>query len=414
MSAVLDSLSADPAYREFCSERLQDPYPLFDRLRAEDPVHWCEPMKLWLVTRYDDVNAGLRHAGFSSNRIGMYVQALPPDLRAKVQPLLDHISKWVQLTDEPDHARLRKLVMLAFTPKMVNALRSRIEALAGDLVQSLRMDEPFDLIETFCGPLPASVICEMLGIPLADRDRFRLATLKLMEFSTRGGPALKDHAAAASESLDELMDLFRRLVEERKREPKDDLLSSLVSAEADGDRLSNDELYAMCVFIFLAGHETTTNGIASGMMALLQHPEQYDAFRQNPDATVAGLVEESLRYESPVPRAVRRARDTLELGGRIIPEGQMVVLLLGAANRDPEKFPNPAQFDITRQPNRHLAFGFGSHFCLGAQLARLEMDISFRAITKALPDLALTGEALRWKPTMGVRALETLPVRAGS
>lgn len=411
MNTLVDSLEAGLDYVEFCAERLQNPYPLFNRMRVEDPVHWSEKMKLWMVTRYEDVYAGLRDPRFSSNRMGMYIQALPPDLRTRVQPLLDHISKWVQLTDEPDHTRLRKLVMMAFTPRMINSLRARVEDLAKSFITDIQPGEPFDLIEKFCGPLPATVICEMLGIPLKDRERFRIATHRLMEFSTRGGPALKDYADAAGVSLNDLINLFEELVEERRKAPREDLLGSLVSAEADGERLSNEELYAMCVFIFLAGHETTTNGIASGMLALLQNPAQYSLFREDMEGTAMGLVEESLRYESPVPRAVRRTREAMEIGGKLIPEGQMVVLLLGAANRDPEKFPNPDVFDIKRQPNRHLAFGFGGHFCLGAQLARLEMDISFRTITNLLPGLQLVSQDVRWKPVMGVRALEALSVR---
>lgn len=412
MSTVIESLEADSDYITFCAEKLQNPYPLFNRMRVEDPVHWSERMKLWLVTRYEDISTGLRDSRLSSNRMGMYIQALPPDLKARVKPLLDHISKWVQLTDDPDHTRLRKLVTMAFTPRMINTLRGRVEELARFFVKDIQPGEPFDLIEKFCGPLPATVICEMLGIPLEDRERFRLATHRLMEFSTRGGPALKDYAVEAGNSLNELINLFSKLVEERRENPTEDLLGSLVRAEADGERLSNEELYAMCVFIFLAGHETTTNGIASGMLALLQNPSQYELFRRDMDGTVGGLVEESLRYESPVPRAVRRVREDMEIGGVRIPEGQMVVLLLGAANRDPEKFPDPDRFDITRQPNRHLAFGFGGHFCLGAQLARLEMDISFRTTTNLLPQLRLADGDIRWKPLMGVRALERLSVTA--
>lgn len=409
---VVGVWETDPDYREFCAERLQDPYPLFGHLRHADPVHWSGTMNLWLVTRYADVHAGLRDPRFSSNRVGMYAQALPPDLRAAVQPLLDHIAKWVQLTDEPDHTRLRKLVMQAFTPRMVNALRSRIQELAEKLIPIPKPGEPFDLIEVFCAPLPAMIICEMLGIPAADRERFRRATHRIMEFSTRGGPALKDFAATAHAALSELMALFEELVAVRRKNRKDDLLGHLVEAEADGERLSNDELYAMCVFIFLAGHETTTNGIASGMRCLLSHPAQYELFRRDMEGTAAGLVEESLRYESPVPRAVRRAREDMEIAGRLIKEGQMVVLLLGAANRDPEQFPEPDRFDLRRQPNRHLAFGFGGHFCLGAQLARLEMEISFRIMTTLLPGLRLAAGSVRWKPMMGVRALESLVVTA--
>lgn len=403
-------LTANPDYRTFCEERLQNPYPLFHRLRAEDPVHWCEPMNLWLVTRYDDVYAGLRDGRLSSNRTAMYAQALPPELKQRVQPLLDHVSKWIQLTDEPDHGRLRKLVNMAFTPKMISALRPGIVRLVEDLLNDVEPGKPFDAIETFCGPLPATVICEMLGIPLAERERFRLATEQVMRFSTRGGPQLKEYAEPAGAALHQLIAMFERLVKERRQNPQPDLLSALVQAETDGERLANEELYAMCVFIFLAGHETTTNGIASGILGLLQHPDQFARLSANVDGMVAGAVDETLRYESPVTRAVRQAKEDLEIGGKRIMVGQLVVLLLGAANRDPYQFVNPDRFDIARQPNRHLGFGYGAHFCLGAPLARLEMEIAFRAVARRLPGLRLASDQFSWKPLMGIRALTALPV----
>lgn len=406
------SITADLDYIAFCEERLQNPYPLFDRLRAEDPVHWCEPMKLWLVTRYEDVHAGLREPLLSSDRTGMYVQALPPDIKERVQPLLDHVSKWIQLTDSEDHKRLRKLVNLAFVPKMVNLLKPRIEVIVDELLDGIPIDQPFDIIEKFAGPLPATVICEMLGIPLDERDAFKLATERVMQFSTRGGPSLKGYADEAHAALGELIAMFERLVEERRRDPKDDLLSALVAAEADGDRLSNEELYAMCVFIFLAGHETTTNGIANGILALLQHPDQMEALKANLDGLASGAVEETLRFESPVPRAVRQAIEDVEIGGKIIPAGQLVVLLLGAANRDAEQFPVPDGYFVGRQPNRHLAFGYGIHFCIGGLLARIEMEISFKAIIGRFPNIHLAGNELSWKHTMGVRALDSLTVVA--
>jgi len=400
----------EPDYRAFCEERLQDPYPLFHRLRAEDPVHWCEPMKLWLVTRYDDVFAGLREPRFSSNRTDMYVQALPPDMNRRVQPLLAHVARWIQLTDDPDHARLRKLVMFAFTPRMIQALRPRIEQLVEALLSDVRPGVTIDIIDRFCGPLPATVICEMLGIPISERDEFRRMIERVMRFSTSGGPRLKNHAEQANEALAQVIAMFERLVADRRRTPQSDLLSALVQAEADGERLSDEELYAMCVFIFLAGHETTTNGIASGVLALLQHPDEFAALKANPEALLRGAVEEMLRYESPVTRAVRQASEDFDFAGRRIHQGQLVVHLLGAANRDPAQFPDPDRFVIRRQPNKHLAFGYGAHFCLGAVLARLEMEIAIRAIMQRLPDLRLVGGELAWKPTMGIRALKALPV----
>lgn len=404
----MSSITTQPDYLQFCEERLADPYPLFDRLRAEEPVHWCEPMKLWLVTRYHDVLLGLRNTSLSSNRTGMYAQALPSSQKKAAQPLLSHISKWIQLTDEPDHGRLRKLVNLAFTPKVVNALRSRILGLTNDFLAGIPRGQRCDIVQQLCYPLPATVICEMLGIAAVERDRFYTSTARLMQFSTRGGPTLKNYVNGASDALGELVSMFEKLVAERRRQPSTDLLSALVSAEAEGTKLSNEELYAMCVFIFLAGHETTTNGLASGILSLLQHPDQFAALKADPDRLAASTVEEVLRYESPVPRAVRQATNNVEINGQKIAAGQLIVLLLGSANRDPSQFADPHRFEISRHPNRHLAFGYGAHFCLGAALARLEMETVFRAIAVRLPNLKLEQKALKWKPVMGIRALQEL------
>ncbi len=406
----MNSLIADPDYALFCQERLQDPHAFYRRLRSEDPVHWCEPIKLWLVTRYDDVIRSLRDPRLSSNRTGMYVQALEPGLRTRVQPLIDHIGKWVQQTDEPDHGRLRKLVTSAFTQQMVEAARPRIEAAIDAMLGALPADGPVDLMEAFCIPLPATVICELLGVPVGQRDRFRAATARLAAFSGRGGPALAGFAEDAHAALGELAAMFEPLIEERRAAGKGDLLSALVSANADGDRLSDDELLAMCVFLFLAGHDTTASGIANGILALLRNPAQFAALKAGVDDLVGGAVEETLRYESPVPRAVRLARESLEIGGRTIAAGQLVVFLLGAANRDPAQYPDPDVFDIRRNPKRILAFGHGLHFCIGALLARIEMELAFRAVVRRLPGLRLAGEPVVWKTAMGLRAPEKLEV----
>ncbi len=401
----------DPDYSAFTRERLQDPYPLLHRLRMEDPVHWCEPMKLWLVTRYDDVFAGLRDPRLSSNRTEMYAQALPPELKRKVQPLLDHLSKWLQLTDDPDHGRLRKLVNQAFSPKVLSSLRPRMESLTSEFLERLPQDEPFDILEQFCAPLPATVICELIGIPGEERDDFRRYTERVAGFSTRGGPALQEHATDACEALEKLVGMFERLVEDKRRTPQDDLLSALVSADADGERLSNDELYAMCVFLFFAGHETTTHGIASGLLTFLRNPAEWEKLKSNPEAFAPKAVEEVLRYESPVPRAVRRTREPVTLRGKEIPQGAIIIFLLSAANRDPEVFSDPDRFHIERDPNKHLAFGFGQHFCLGAMLARMEMVAAFRILASRYPGMRLGEGTLEWKPVMGIRGLHALPVK---
>jgi len=416
MDAVipLTDLTSDPDYALFCQERLQDPHRLFRRLRAEDPVHWCEPMSLWFATRYDDAMRGLRDPRLSSRRTGIYLQALSPGLGSRVQPLIAHLSNWLQMTDEPDHGRLRKLVSAAFASQAVEAMRPRLEALVDEFLDALPVGRPVDLLESFCLPFPATVICELLGVPVSERDRFRSAAYRLSKFSGRGGPDLNQYAGDALAALEDLSNLFAPLIEERRTAGKNDLLAAMANAHADGERLSRDEMLALCVFLFIAGHETTASGIANGVLALLRHPDQFAALKADPDGLVAGAIEEALRYESPVPRSVRVARDDMELGGKRIRSGQLVVMLLGAANRDPAQFPNPDVFDIRRKPSRTLAFGHGLHFCLGALLARLEMDIAFRTIAKRLPNLRLADETILWKTAMGLRAPQSLPIIAAS
>lgn len=409
-TSTVPAFSDDPDYLAFTHERLQNPHPLLHRMRSEDPVHWCAPMNLWVVTRYDDAYAALRDPRLSSDRTEMYAQALPPELKLRVQPLLNHLSKWLQLTDDPDHGRLRKLVNQAFGPRMLASLKPQIESLVEAFLDELPRDESFDILEKFCAPLPATVICDMIGIPREERDAFRHYTEKVSGFSTRGGPALQEHALEAYEALGELVPMFERIVAERRRDPQDDLLSALAAAEADGEKLSNEELYALCVFLFFAGHETTTHGIASGLLTLLRNPEQWAKLKSSPDTLAAKATEEVLRYESPVPRAVRRTLEDVEIRGKCIPRGALVVFLLSAANRDPAVFSDPDRFDILRDPNKHLAFGFGQHFCLGAMLARIEMQTVFRAMAIRFPNLSLEEGELRWKPVMGIRGLETLRV----
>lgn len=406
------SLVQERAYADFCAQRLGDPYPLFARLRTEDPIHWCAPMKMWLVTRYDDVHEGLRETErLSNSRESMYTDPLRPENRARARPLVEHLGHWLLNVDAPHHTRLRRLVNVAFTPRMLRAVTPRIEQTVATLLDDVCASPEVDLIERFCLPLPAIVICDMLGVPASERDRFRDGVARLLPFSSAGGPGLNDHIDEARRGLASLIELFEGLIEQRRRAPTDDLLSALASAEADGDRLSSQELFAMCVFLFLAGHETTMGFLASGMLALLQHPEQFARLRADPDGLVDGAVEEFLRYEPPVTRGVRRAKVDFTWRDRSIRKGQTITMLIGGANRDPEQFPDPDRLDIGRQPNRHLAFGFGGHFCLGAPLARLEGQIAFRAIARRCPPMTLMSDQFAYQPAMGIRSLMALPVR---
>ncbi len=403
--------SDDPDYERFCHQELQNPYPLFARLREQDPVHWCEPMHMWLVTRYEDVHAGLRETKrLISSRRRMYRDPLPPEKREAAEPLVEHISLWLQNLNPPQHTRLRTLVNLAFTPRMLQALAPRIARIVETLLDGIGGKERVDFVESFCLPLPAMVICEMLGIPEADGARYRQAVEQLIPFSSGGGPGLAQAVGPARRALDELLAYFDGLIAERRARPQSDLISAMAAAEADGDRLSREELFGLCVFLYVAGHETTASLLSSGTLALLQHPAQFERLRADPDGLVEGAVEELLRYEPPVTRAVRVPNEDFDWHGRRIRQGQTITMLIGAANRDPAAFRDPDRLDITRHPNRHLGFGHGIHFCLGAPLARLEAQIAFRAIARRLPGIRFCGGEVRYRPALGIRSLQSLSV----
>jgi cytochrome P450 len=412
----MSEITHDPDYEDFCYQRLNDPYPLFARLREQDPVHWCEPMHMWLVTRYDDVRAALRdkEKRLSNSRRPMYTDPLLPENRASAAPMIDHICRWLLNVDPPDHTRMRRLVSLVFTPRMLQELKPSIEAIVEGLLDDICAADETDLIHSFCLPLPAAVICEMLGVPDDRRELYCECVKGMLPFSSGGGPAINDHIAEAQVCLGRLIALFDELIAERRTNPQADLITAMTEAEADGDRLSREELFALCVFIFIAGHETTSSLLGSGMLAFLQNPEQFEKFKTDPDGLVDSAVEEFLRYDPPVTRGARVALQDFELRGKQIHEGQMITHLIGAANRDPAVFENPDTIDITRQPNNHIAFGFGMHFCLGAHLARIEGSVAFRAVARRLPNLLLADNDLPFKRALGLRSLEKLRVHVNA
>ncbi len=404
--------TTDEDYALFCRQRLTDPYPLLRRLRAEDPIHWSATMNMWLVTRYDDVYAGLHDTTrLSSCREGMYSDPLTEQNRRRARRIIDHILHWLENVDAPQHTRLRKLVNLAFTPRMLQGLMPRIEAVTNELLVDVCATSQTDFAHNFCFHLPATVICEMLGVPVEHREMFRRCVDQMRRFNAGVGPGLNDAIDEANKGIETLIGFFHDLIEQRRRQPRDDLISAMAAAEDDGDRLNRDEMFGLCVFLFAAGHEPTMSLLSSGTLALLQHPEQFEKLKADPDGLVETAVEEFLRYESPATRGVRRATCDFEWRGRRIRKGQTVTLLLGAANRDPDQFPDPDRIDIERRPNKHLAFGFGPHFCLGAQLTRMEGNIAFRAIARRLPDMRLDTDRVAYQPVFGIRVLAALPVR---
>lgn len=385
-----------------------DPFPYYARLRKDHPVGRARlgrRQEVWLITRYDDVVAALKDPRLVKDRALVYSgeRAEPgPWIPGFARPLLRNMLD----LDELDHTRLRALVQKAFTPGRVEQLRPSIQAIAEQLLDQVQGRGSFDLVKDYALPLPLTVIVQLLGIPSHDRERFHRWSRAIVRTPT------PINMLRALPSLAVFLRYLRKLFRERRDHPRDDLLTALVQAEEAGDRLSEDELLAMAFLLLVAGHETTVNLIASGTLALLQNPHQLEALRKNPEL-IRTAVEELLRFVSPLETATERfAREELIIAGTTIPRGAMVLAVLASANRDAEQFERPDILDIAREKNKHLAFGHGSHFCLGAPLARLEGQIAINTLLRRMPGLRLLGptEKLRWRPTPILRGLEALPV----
>jgi pimeloyl-[acyl-carrier protein] synthase len=389
MSGPLDFLA--PEHRD-------DPYPVMAALREREPVAHAGG-GLWVLSRYADCRLALLEARFSSDMRN----AADYDASA---PLAQAAAALMVYNDPPDHTRLRGLVQKAFTPRRVAEMRPRIEAIVGELLGG---DGELEVIGDLAHPLPFIVIAELLGVPAVDHDRFRVwaGDLALVLEPVQGDERRQRAMAASVELGAYLQPQFA----ERRARPRDDLLTALVQAEEAGDRLSESELGANVVQLLIAGHETTQNLIANGLWALLRNPDQLDRLRDDP-ALVPTAVEELLRYDSPVQFAARVAREDIALDGATIPRGARVMVLLGAANRDPARFTNPDALDVGRDDGPHVAFGHGPHFCLGNALARLEGAVALRALT-ALPGLRLAGGPPSYRDTAMLRGLRELRVRCG-
>jgi cytochrome P450 len=385
-----------------------DPYPLYHRLRSDDPVRWDAPLNAWVVTRYADVQSALGDARLSAERITLSTEWLPEAMRETLGPVFRALSRQMLFLDPPDHTRLRGLVNKAFTPRVVQGIRPRIQAIVDDLLDAVQPAGRMDVIQDFAYPLPAIVIAEMLGVPPEDRDQFRVWSDDFGALIGRSDLTL-DGATRALRGVAEFMDYFRDIVARRRASPRDDLMQALIAAEDRGDALTEEELLANCVLLLAAGHGTTTHLIGNGLLALLRNPDQLRNLRDDP-TSIAAAVTEFLRYDSPVQATGRVAAQELPIGARRVGVGEGVILCLGAANRDPEQFADPDRLDISRRENRPIAFGHGIHFCLGAPLARIEAQITFATLLRRLPALRLETDALEWEPSLSFRGLARLPV----
>ena len=389
-----------------------NPHPFYAHLREEAPV-WRTTLPdkrtAWLVTRYEDVARVLKDDRFAKDPLN----AQDPEQRAKgpwVPGVLKPLEQNMLDLDDPDHRRLRTLVSRAFTPRLIEGLRGHIEAICQVLLDAMERDGKVDLVRDYALPLPATVIAELLGIPAGDHRKFHRWSNRIVSISS-GRDVWRALPAAVA-----FVRYLRKMSERRRISPEDDLISALVQAEEEGDKLSQDELLAMSFLLLVAGHETTVNLIASGTLALIEHPEQRDELKADPQL-IKLAVEELLRYTSPVEIATERyARRDLEVSGTEIPRGELVLAVLGSANRDEQYFDEPDALHLGRDPNKHLAFGRGGvHHCLGAPLARMEGQIAISALLQRFPDigLAVPPESLRWRRGLFLRGLERLPIVLG-
>ena len=401
-----------PDWDEFCGGRLRNPYPVLAELRATDPVHWSERLDGWVVTRYDDVLAGLADPRLGNDRIAAYMGALTEGNRTAYHELGDHVAGWLGFTDPPKHTRLRGLVREFFTPALATRLRPTIENIVAHQIDGMpAAPEPVDLVSSLAFPLPAAIICEVLGIEADRRDEMKVLTDAIVPFTGNIGPSLNDVAGPAHEAIMELVPYFRGVVAQRLREPREDLITRLAFLDRE-NALRDDEILSLVVFTFVAGFETTTSGIANALMLLLSDQSERERLIREP-GIAPSMVEETLRAESPIQMSVRVARESLEIGTREIVAGSTVLLLNGAANRDPAQFGHPDHLDIGRTPNRHLAFGWASHFCLGAPLARLEIQVAATALFSRFPEAHLAEIVSGWVPNMSIRCPTNVRVILG-
>jgi len=412
MTSALPLASRDRAlslYQLLNPEVLADPYPLYHRLQEEDPVHWDPFLHAWVVTRYDDVLTVLLK--FSANRT-----PTPETLKemglSSLAPLAEVMVRQMLFMDPPAHTRIRSLAAQAFTPARVAGLAQHIQEIADRLIDDVRSKDGMDVVAELAEPLPAIVTAGMLGVPTSDWRQLKTWSADFAEMlgNFQHNP---ERATLMLHTVENLTKYFGDAVREQTTHPREGLIHALMTAEVDGDRLTHEEVVANCIVTMVGGQETTTNLIANGLLTLLRNPDQLQMLRSDM-SLIPSAIEELLRYESPSQHTARLAPEDVELGGKKIMRRQAVVAVMAAANRDPQRFPDPDRLDITRKDNRHLAFGWAAHFCFGAPLARLEGQIVFQTVLRRLPNLFLKDEPLRWRHNLGLRGLISLPVSFGS
>jgi cytochrome P450 len=385
---------------------LADPYPFYRALRGHSPVYWDPYMHAWVVTSYAEVVAVLTNCSADRTPAPDYLDRLGLSF---MKPFAEIMLQQMMFMDGASHSRLRGICATAFTPRRVEKLRTEIASIADKLIDQVIVSGRMDMIADFANPLPAIVTAKLLGVAVEDHERLHCWVLDLAEMfgNFQHHP---DRVAQIVQSLEELKTYVAARMEEQRRCPVDSLIHSLMAAEVDGHRLSDEEVIANTIITLIGGHETTTNLIASGFLTLLRNPESLEQLRTRPEI-MASAIEELLRFESPVQHTARIASADVQLGGKTIQKGSRVVAVLAAANRDPTRFSEPDRVDLVRADNRHLAFGWAAHFCFGAPLARMEGQIAFSSLVRRLSRPALVDDTLEWRANAGLRGLTALRLR---
>jgi hypothetical protein len=387
-------------------EVLANPYPLYHKLRNDDPVHWDSFLHAWVVTRYADVVHVLYH--FSANRTPTPEQLGTMGLAA-LSPIAQVMVRQMLFMDPPDHTRLRTLASAAFTPRRVELLRSHIQEIMDGLLDAVISKGRMDVIADFASPAPAIVTAELLGVPVADKQQLKDWSADFAEMlgNFQHNP---DRFPRVLRSVESMCSYFRSAMREQRVHPREGLVHAMMAAEVEGAKLTEEEIIANLIVTMVGGQETTTNLIGNGVLTLLRHPAEMARLKKD-SSLIPSAVEELLRFESPSQHTARLAPADVEMGGKQIRKRQAVIAVMGAANRDPARFSEPDRLDISRQDNRHLAFGWAAHFCFGAALARLEGQIAFETLLRRLPNLALDNTTpLEWRHNLGLRGLTALPV----
>jgi len=389
---------------------LEDPYPSWKRLRDEAPVHFSEGWNAWLLTRYEDAAAAFKDKRLSANRSGGYAAKLPEPVRQHLAPLLGNLSRWTLLLDPPEHTRLRGLISKAFVPRAIEAMRPRIAELVAELVEDVGEEPSFDVMAKVAQPLPTIVIGDMLGMRMSDWPKLKGWSDALAAFMG-ASQMTQEVVAAARSAVLEMEENIRGVIADHRENPRDDLMTQLLRAEESGRMLDEAELLATCTSLLFGGHETTTNLIGNAILALARHDDARGKLAAD-RGLLPTAIEEVLRYDSPVKRMGRVVVEPFELRGQSLKAGDRVFMVLGAANRDEAMFERPDELDVARVDNRHLSFGLGIHFCVGAALGRLEAQLAVGALLDRFPELRLAHTGLEWQSNLTIRGVKHLLLAA--